>query len=127
MSNYFYQPYNGLPNFYGDAYVAPNYAAWQNYTVPFFTYPGWFYDPHYYAPRNDASQVPIIPCKMSDDHNFFCPEVSNFTNGAQSSGIVYCDFGGGRKETAPKTLAECQMPMRWPTSWTNPAYVNISQ
>jgi hypothetical protein len=123
MSLYYYKPYMSLPNYYGDAYVPPYYAAWQNYTVPYYLNPGYSYSPHEYAPRNDSLQLPTIPCKSSTDQTHFCPMVATFDKNEEQ--CQFTQVTPVRSVTATLTMAECQSPMTWPTELVTPAYVGI--
>ena len=116
MSHYFYRPYNNLPNFYGYAYNVQQFAAWNNYTVPFALNPmGYFYEPHYYYPRNDSEQVPVVVCKSNPDKTRFCPFNANMKyDGVKSVNNVVCTFDNRTNVTAAESLAECQFPGRWP-------------
>ena len=109
-AHYLFRPYVSLPNYYGDAYVPPTYAAWQNYTVPFATPPGWYYSPHYYAPRNEATELTNVVCQPTIDHRY-CPQITkNVSNFPFPS---TCELGT-RKFTSTQTLAECEYPGSWP-------------
>ena len=109
-AHYLFRPYNSLPNYYGDAYVPPYFAAWQNYTVPFATAPGWFFSPHYYYPRNDASEITNVVCNPTSDYRY-CPAVTdNIQYGDYPS---MCQFKD-RQITSTSTLAECEYPGSWP-------------
>ena len=115
-SHYFFRSYNNLPNYFGDAYVPPNYAAWQNYTVPFSTPPGWFYSPHYYSPRNTFAEVNNVVCKQTSDSRY-CPQVTNvigvLSNSSNMTHPSMCQLGN-RQFTSTQTLAECEFPGSWP-------------
>lgn len=114
MSHYLYRDYNRLPNYYSYAYLVPQTAAWANYTVPFWTPPGEFYQPHYYYPRNDFDQQPTVPCKQTHD-NRYCPQNSTLY---QMDGFpTVCGFVNGRAVTSTFSLAECSDPNSWPMEY----------
>lgn len=112
-SHYFYRPGNYLSNYFGYQYLAPQYAAWQNYTVPFYTPPGWFYEPHYYYPRNDSQQLPSVVCKNTTDGRF-CPLSSNEYHANPSM----CQMGD-RTISSVSSLAECEFPGTWPVDFND--------
>jgi hypothetical protein len=116
-SHYFFRPNNFLPNYYGYAYLVPNYVARQNYTVPFALPPGDFYEPHYYYPRNDAEQRSVVICRPTQD-NRFCPVNSNVVLSQKNSDISHCNFGSMMVSSA-QSEAECQDPRRWPDAIEN--------
>lgn len=114
MSHFIYRDYNFLPNYYGYAYMIPQTAAWANYTVPFLTPPGEFYQPHYYYPRNDFEQQPTVPCHQTHD-NRFCPEKS--TPHKVDGSPTVCGFTNGRAVTSTLSMAECQSSLSWPMEY----------
>ena len=117
MSHYLYRNYNSLPNYYGYQYFIPQTAAWSNYTVPFATPPGDFYQPHYFYPRNDFNQTPTVPCKPTAD-NRFCPMASNVISSPSSSSSSTCEFVNRRRISSTQSLAECEDPNSWPPEYT---------
>lgn len=114
MSHYYYRGSNFLPNYYGYQYLIPTSAAWANYTVPFLTPPGEFYQPHYYYPRNDFNQQPTVPCNQTPD-NRYCPQ--NSTQHQVNGSPTVCGFVNGRAVTSTFSLAECQDPNAWPLEY----------
>ena len=114
-SHYLNRPYNNLPNYYGYQYLIPDYAAWKNYTVPFWTPPGYFYEPHYYYPRNDSDQVQNVVCKQTPDQRY-CPINAGVVQG--SNNVSMCVFGD-RKITSERDLSSCTNPISWPAEYTN--------
>lgn len=113
MAHYLFRGYNNLPNYYGDAYIPPMYAAWSNYTVPFSTPPGWFYSPHPYAPRNTFEVQPSVPCKETPDARW-CPMIAG-VKPPTSQNVSMCVFGGQQISSA-EGKAECQRADTWSES-----------
>lgn len=107
-AHYLFRSYNNLPNYYGYQYFIPQTAAWNNYTVPFATPPGDFYQPHYYYPNNDFNQTPTVTCTRTFD-NRFCP-----TNTVISKQT--CEFPNSIKITSAQSLAQCENPTSWPAA-----------
>lgn len=112
--HYKYQGYGGLPNYYGYSGL-PNYSYNQNYTVPFYTYPGWFHRPHYYYPRNRYTQTNNAVChtaesKSGDKLPGFCPIKAH---AELSKNQTMCVFPDGTKQTAAESMAHCQDPGIW--------------
>jgi hypothetical protein len=117
MSHYLYRNYNNLPNYYGYAYTIPQTAAWANYTVPFWTPPGDFYQPHYYYPRNDFNQSPTVTCQQTYD-NRYCPTRSEVVTSV--NGMSVCSFSGNsRNVSSTQSLAECEDPNAWPAEYVS--------
>jgi hypothetical protein len=105
-------PYNSLPNFFfGNAYVMPNFPTWMNYTVPFPTFPGDFYTPHYYYPRNDFNQVPNVVCQVTPD-NRYCPMETNIVV-PKTGHVSLCELNN-RYASSEESLAACQSIQSWP-------------
>ena len=109
--HYQFRPYNNLPYLYNDAYIVPNYAAWQNYTVPFGTFPGDFYVPHNFYPRNEFNQTQAVVVKQTDD-GAWCPQQTTVVK--DFNGTSFCSFNG-RKIQAVKSLAEAESSVSWPS------------
>lgn len=114
-SHYLYRPYNTLPNYYGYQYLVPQTAAWANYTVPFYTPPGWFYQPHYYYPRNDSEQTPTVPCATTHD-NRYCPLGSRVVDDGVPTTVSECQFPDRVRVTSASSLAQCTDPATWPAA-----------
>lgn len=116
-SHYFNRPYFNLPNYYGDAYIPPNYAAWNNYSVPFALPTGYFYSPHYYSPRNDFQEITNVVCKSTSD-NRYCPITTEVISPKKINEQLYvpsmCLFDQNRLISSTQTLAECEYPGNWP-------------
>lgn len=102
--------YYGLPNLYGYAYYVPDFAYTQNYTVPFYTYPGWFYRPHAYYPRNRYTMENNVVCQATSDPNAYCPKNATL---ATSNGVKMCSFQDGTMQTAAESMSQCQDPGNW--------------
>jgi len=115
--HYRYRGYNGLPNYYGYAYYVPQYANSLNYTVPFHTYPNWFYVPHAYYPRNRYTQENNISCKAasSKDNTIRYPQAYCPTNayGTQQGHQTVCVFPDGSSQSAAENMAQCQDIGNW--------------
>ena len=127
-SHYLFRQYNYLPNYYGYQYFIPQSAAWSNYTVPFATPPGDFYQPHYYYPRNDFEQTPNVTCFQTND-NRFCPTNTRVVVSASSSSAspsqmkfnptrtTLCEFPNQVQVSSVQSLAVCENPNSWPASY----------
>jgi hypothetical protein len=115
-SHYLFRQYNNLPNYFGYQYFIPQSAAWANYTVPFATPPGDFYQPHYYYPRNDFEQTPNVTCFQTND-NRFCPTNTTVTSSTTDRGTTLCEFPNRVQVSSVKNLAVCENPNSWPASY----------
>lgn len=114
MSHYLYRAYNTLPHYYGYQYLVPQPAAWLNYSVPFATPPGWFYEPHYFYPRNDFAAAATVPCESTHD-NRFCPLGARVVD-APTVSPSRCLFPDRVQVTSASSLAQCQDPHTWPVA-----------